>query len=139
MTKAELQALIEIEEIKDRKFRDDTRRRFLEDDNFRIGYMNGRGLQTPEKMRLMQESAAAYAEELERRKKAEAQRDKARAELDKARKQNKANSRSATAAEAVRDDCRRQLEAERARRKELEAEVNRLKARVLDLLDKATA
>lgn len=108
-------------------------------DHARASYLMGLAAGAADGGWEMLQKAAAYAEELERRKKAEAQRDKARAELGKARKQNKANSRSATAAEAVRDDCRRQLEAERAKRKELEAEVNRLKARVLDLLDKATA
>lgn len=42
---------------------------------------------------------------------------------------------SRSAAEAVRDDCRQQLEMERAKRKALESEVNRLKAQLFDLME----
>lgn len=126
MTKVELEALLEIEEIKDEVTRTTYRNLFINDANFRTGYLS---------CGAMTRSAAECEKERQRREQAEAQRDKARSDLDKARKLNKANSKGRSAAEAVRDDCRQQLEAERAKRKALEAEVNRLKAQLFDMME----
>lgn len=126
MTKIELEALLEIEKIDDEVARTTIRNWFIHDANFRTGYLN---------CGAMMRNAADCEKERQRRQEAEAQRDKARSALDKVRKLNKANSKGRSAAEAVRDDCRQQLEAERAKRKALEAEVNRLKAQLFDLME----
>lgn len=126
MTKIELEALLEIEQIEDETARTTIRNWFVNDPNFRTGYLN---------CNAMKRNAAECERERQRREQAEAQRDKARSDLDKVRKLNKANSKGRSAAEAVRDDCRQQLEAERAKRKALEAEVNRLKAQLFDMME----
>jgi hypothetical protein len=126
MTKVELEALLEIEKIDDEVARTTIRNWFIHDANFRTGYLN---------CGAMMRNAADCEKERQRRQEAEAQRDKARSALDKARKLNKANSKGRSAAEAVRDDCRQQLETERAKRKALETEVNRLKAQLFDLME----
>lgn len=126
MTKVELEALLEIEQIEDETARTTIRNWFVNDPNFRTGYLN---------CNAMKRNAAECERERQRRQEAEAQRDKARSDLDKVRKLNKANSKGRSAAEAVRDDCRQQLEAERAKRRALEAEVNRLKAQLFDMME----